>query len=78
MVSAGEAEASAAGEQLAPVVYTALGEEAVDLAAAEGWKLLPLQTVREWMRDAMTQRQEPLSEQVKFGLEQILEWCDPQ
>jgi hypothetical protein len=41
-----------------------------------GWKLLPLQTIGTWVRDAMKQRQEHLPEKAKFILEEFAEWCE--
>jgi hypothetical protein len=66
------------GKELAAAVYTLLKDEAVDFVATDGWKLLPLQTIGAWIRDAMMQRQEHLSEKAKFGLQEIAEWCEQQ
>ena len=65
-----------AGKRLASAVYEALGEETVDFAAATGWKLLPLQTLGTWVRDAMQSRQEHLPEKAYFILEEFAEWCE--
>lgn len=63
-------------KELALAVHVLLKEQAVDFTAADGWRLLSLQTMGAWIRDAMIQRQEHLSEKAKFGLEEILEWCE--
>jgi hypothetical protein len=65
-----------AGKRLVSAVYAALGDEATEFAALTGWKLLPLQTIGTWVRDAMKQRQDHLPEKAKFILEEFAEWCE--
>ena len=61
-------------KELAATVYTLLKDEAVDFVAPDGWKLLPIQMLGTWIRTAMRE-QEHLSEKLRFGLEEIAEWC---
>ncbi|MGA2877111.1 MAG: hypothetical protein ABSE82_16465 [Nitrososphaerales archaeon] len=65
-----------AGKKLVPAVYTALGEETAEFALATGWKLLPLQTIGTWVREAMEPRHEQLSAKAKSVLEEFAEWCE--
>jgi len=64
-----------AGKKLVPAVYTALGEETAEFALATGWKLLPLQTIATWVREAVESRQEQLTVKAKSVLEEFAEWC---
>jgi len=65
-----------AGKKLVPAVYTTLGEETAEFALATGWKLLPLQTIGTWVREAMESRHEQLSAKAKSVLEEFAEWCE--
>lgn len=64
-----------AGTKLAAVVYQTLGAEAAEFVASTGWRVLPLQTIGTWVRDAMTARAENLSEKMTAVLHDFVDWC---
>lgn len=63
------------GTKLNSAVYRTLGKEAAEFAATAGWKLLPLQTIGTWVKEAMTVRRENLSSRMIVVLEDFVEWC---
>jgi hypothetical protein len=52
----------------------ALRAEAVDFTSREGWRLLPLQTVGEWVSAALASQASPPPEKMKLFLLDLVEW----
>ena len=63
------------GAKLAPVVYLTLQEEAVDWSAKKGWKLLPLQTIGDWINAALNQRLNTMDDKMRMILGDLIIWC---
>lgn len=63
------------GVNLAIAVDAILGAQATDFIAPSGWKLLPLHTIGTWVRQAIEDREEQVSEKMKIVLNDFVEWC---
>lgn len=60
---------------LAAVVQEVLGSEAAEYAAVRGWRLLPLQTIGQWVQTAIDSKGANVSDRAKANLEEFVEWC---
>lgn len=64
-----------AGRRLKPVVYDTLGDEVAEFISQRGWKLLPLQTVGQWVQTSLDLRCGALSEKMRGTLGDFVDWC---
>lgn len=64
-----------AGTKLKDVVYSTLGEEAAEFVSKRGWKLLPLQTIGQWVQSPLHLKANQLSDKMQMILADFVEWC---
>jgi|SRR5208337_2452197 len=57
-----------------PKVYAGLGSEASDFSVLDGWRLLPLRLVGDWIEKALTSSASPPPEKMKLFLLDFVEW----
>ena len=57
-------------------MYDGLGSEASDFAVADGWKLLPLRLVGEWVKTALTSSDSLPAEKMRLFLLDFVEWSN--
>jgi hypothetical protein len=57
-------------------MYDGLGSEALDFTAADGWKLLPLRLVGDWVKTALTSSASPPPEKMRLFLLDFVEWSN--
>jgi hypothetical protein len=67
---------NARNETRIKALYTDKGlkEEAIDFLSPEGWKLLPLHTVGEWVREGLSIGGLPRPEKMELFLRDFVEW----
>jgi hypothetical protein len=57
-----------------PKIYAGLGSEASDFSVLDGWRLLPLRLVGDWIEAALTSSASPPPEKMKLFLLDFVEW----
>jgi hypothetical protein len=57
-----------------PRMYDDLGSEALDFAVADGWKLLPLRLVGDWIKAALTLTDSAPTQKMSLFLLDFVEW----